>query len=40
LADVLFIKLGSELGVAAFAGESAASAAGSGEAPPLEGPSP
>jgi hypothetical protein len=37
---VLFIKLGSELGVAAFAGESAASAAGSGEAPPLEGPSP
>jgi hypothetical protein len=34
---VAFIMLVSELGVAAFAGASAASAAGAGGAPPLEG---
>ena len=40
VAEVAFVMLVSELGVAAFAGASGASAAGAGEAPPLEGLSP
>jgi hypothetical protein len=40
VAEVAFVILISDLGVAAFAGASAASAAGADEAPPLEGLSP